>query len=129
MAHRSAHLTAYQDATLTERYLALVAKVRQRTEALGVSERLPRIVAHVYANLLAYKDEYEVARLFADPAFEAQLKAQFDGDYTIAFHLAPPMIPGKDANGRPKKRRFGRWMMPAFRTLARFKWLRGTPSA
>jgi indolepyruvate ferredoxin oxidoreductase len=127
IAHRAAHLTAYQDETLAARYLALVARVRQRTEALGLSERLPRTVAHVHARLLAYKDEYEVARLFADPAFKAQLERQFDGDYSIAFHLAPPMLPGKDAIGRPKKRRFGPWMMPAFRLLARMKWLRGTP--
>lgn len=127
IAHRAAHLTAYQDAALTERYLALVAKVRQRVETLGLGERLPRIVADVHARLLAYKDEYEVARLFADPAFKAQLERQFDGDYAIAFHLAPPMLPGKDASGRPKKRRFGAWMLPAFRLLARFKGLRGTP--
>ncbi len=70
-----------------------MARVRQRAEALGLGERLPRTMAHVYARLLAYKDEYEVARLFADPAFKARLEGQFDGDYSIAFHLAPAHAP------------------------------------
>jgi indolepyruvate ferredoxin oxidoreductase len=84
-------------------------------------------VAISYAKLLAYKDEYEVARLFSDGRFEKQLRDQFDGDFKFNFNLAPPLLGGGlDALGRPKKRAFGAWMMPVFRTLAKLKGLRGT---
>ena len=80
-----------------------------------------------YAKLLAYKDEYEVARLYTDGRFEQQIRDQFDGDFRISFNLAPPLIPsGRDALGRPLKRAFGPWMMPVFRLLARMRGLRGT---
>jgi indolepyruvate ferredoxin oxidoreductase len=127
IVHRVAHLTAYQDARLAGRYMALVARVRQAAAAAGLGDRLARTVAHVYARLLAVKDEYEVARLFADPAFQADLAAQFEGDVHIAYNLAPPMLPGRDADGRPRKRVFGPWLLPVFRMLARLKRLRGTP--
>jgi indolepyruvate ferredoxin oxidoreductase len=88
---------------------------------------MPRAVAINYAKLLAYKDEYEVARLFSDGRFEQQLRDQFEGDFKFSFNLAPPILGGgKDALGRPKKRAFGAWMLPVFRTLARFRFLRGT---
>ena len=88
----------------------------------------PRAVAINYAKLLAYKDEYEVARLFTDGKFEKQLKDQFDGDYTFSFHLAPPLLPSEnDHLGRPKKKTFGPWMMKAFRLLAALRFVRGTP--
>jgi indolepyruvate ferredoxin oxidoreductase len=128
IAHRAAHLTAYQNAKLAERYKALVGQVREVTRARGFGEELPRAVAINYAKLLAYKDEYEVARLFTDGHFEAQLRDQFDGDFKISFNLAPPILGGaKDALGRPKKRAFGAWMLPVFRTLANLRGLRGTP--
>jgi indolepyruvate ferredoxin oxidoreductase len=77
---------------------------------------------------MAYKDEYEVARLHSDPAFREQIAAQFDGDYKLAFHLAPPLLarrkPGSDV---PAKITLGAWMMPVFGMLARMKGLRGTP--
>ena len=77
---------------------------------------------------MAYKDEYEVARLHADPAFLQRLKETFEGDFSVHFHLAPPLLPlGKDARGRPNKRQFGPWMGRAFHMLARLKSLRGTP--
>src|SRR6185312_14881249 len=77
--------------------------------------------------LLAYKDEYEVARLFSDGRFEQQLRDQFEGDFKFSFNLAPPILGGaRDALGRPLKRSFGPWMLPAFRWLARFRFLRGT---
>jgi indolepyruvate ferredoxin oxidoreductase len=76
---------------------------------------------------LAYKDEYEVARLYTDGKFEKQIAAQFEGDFKINFNLAPPMLPGVDASGRPKKRAFGAWMLPLFRILASLRGLRGTP--
>ena len=123
VAHRERHLTAYQDAGLARKYRALVERVR---DAAGGDERPVRAVAHTYARLLAYKDEYEVARLFTRPEFLAGLEAQFDGDYAIEFNLAPPFLPGKAANGRPKKRKFGRWMLTGFKLLAAMKGLRGT---
>src|SRR5207253_2190017 len=77
--------------------------------------------------LLAYKDEYEVARLFTDGKFEQQLRDQFEGDFKFSFNLAPPILGGgKDALGRPKKRAFGAWMLPVLRMLAKLRFLRGT---
>ncbi|MDO9060558.1 MAG: indolepyruvate ferredoxin oxidoreductase family protein, partial [Bradyrhizobium sp.] len=127
IAHRSALLTDYQDGKLADRYRKLVAKVRNAAIDGGYGDALPRAVAINYAKLLAYKDEYEVARLFTDGRFEKQLRDQFDGDFKFNFNLAPPILGGgKDALGRPKKRAFGAWMMPAFRVLAKMKGLRGT---
>lgn len=124
IAHRSALLTDYQNAALADRYRKLVAKVRAASDGYG--EALPRAVAINYAKLLAYKDEYEVARLYTDGRFEKQVRDQFEGDFKINFNLAPPMLPGKDASGRPKKRAFGAWMLPLFRILAGLRGLRGT---
>ena len=88
---------------------------------------MPRAVAINYAKLLAYKDEYEVARLFTDGRFEKQLRDQFEGDFKFSFNLAAPFLArGVDASGRPGKRNFGAWMMPLFRILAKMKGLRGT---
>ena len=128
IAHRSAFLTDYQNAALAERYRALVKRVRDAAADGGYGDALPRAVAINYAKLLAYKDEYEVARLFTDGKFEKQLRDQFEGDFKFNFNLAPPILGGgKDALGRPKKRAFGAWMMPVFRTLAKLRFLRGTP--
>ena len=77
---------------------------------------------------MAYKDEYEVARLYTDPAFAAKLKAQFEGDFRLSFHLAVPLLRRPDpTTGEPRKRSFGPWTMAAFRVLARMKRLRGGP--
>jgi indolepyruvate ferredoxin oxidoreductase len=120
-------LTGYQNEILAARYQALVTQVRDAARERGFGEELPRAVAINYAKLLAYKDEYEVARLFTDGRFEDQLRDQFDGDFKISFNLAPPLLGGaKDALGRPKKRAFGAWMLPVFRMLAKMKGLRGT---
>jgi indolepyruvate ferredoxin oxidoreductase len=127
IAHRSLHLTAYQNAKLAARYQALVKQVRDAALDRGLGDALPRAVAINYAKLLAYKDEYEVARLYTDDHFAQQLRDQFDGDFKISFNLAPPILGGaKDALGRPKKRAFGAWMMPVFRMLARMRSVRGT---
>jgi indolepyruvate ferredoxin oxidoreductase len=127
IAHRSALLTDYQNAELAERYRGLVTKVRNAAVDGGYGDVLPRAVAVNYAKLLAYKDEYEVARLYTDGRFEKQIRDQFDGDFKINFNLAPPLLGGaKDAMGRPKKRAFGAWMMPVFRMLAKLRTLRGT---
>src|SRR6202035_556375 len=126
IAHRGALLTDYQNAKLAERYRKLVKQVRDAAMDRGFGDELPRAVAINYAKLLAYKDEYEVARLYTDGRFEKQIREQFDGDYKISFNLAPPILGGgKDALGRPKKRAFGPWMMPVFRLLAKMRVLRG----
>lgn len=90
-------------------------------------QRLSKAVARYYFKLLAYKDEYEVARLYSDSTFRKQLEAQFEGDYRLQFHLAPSWLSKPDAvTGEPRKRSFGPWMLKAFSVLARFKFLRGS---
>src|SRR6201991_2500068 len=127
IAHRSALLTDYQNTRLAKRYRTLVDKVR-RQSAAEFGDVLARAVAVNYAKLLAYKDEYEVARLFTDGKFEQQLRDQFEGDFKFSFNLAPPILGGgKDPLGRPRKRAFGPGMMKGFRLLAKLRALRGTP--
>lgn len=121
IAHRSAHLTKFQNARLAKRYTARLARLAKSVDADAL-----RQAAISYAAVLAYKDEYEVARLYADPSFRENMVQTFEGDYKIAFNLAPPMLPGEDSTGRPKKREFGPWILPVFGVLARFKALRGT---
>jgi indolepyruvate ferredoxin oxidoreductase len=128
IAHRCAHLTVYQSGRLAKRYRNLVNQVRDAATKGGHGDALPRAVAINYAKLLAYKDEYEVARLFTDGKFEKQLRDQFEGEFKFNFNLAPPILGGgTDAQGRPKKREFGSWMMSAFRVMAKLRFLRGTP--
>jgi indolepyruvate ferredoxin oxidoreductase len=126
---RVAYLTDYQDAVYAERYRALVERVR-RVEAghnRGRTE-LTEAVARYYFKLLAYKDEYEVARLYTSGAFLAQLRRQFEGQPKLKIHMAPPLLAARDpATGRLKKRAYGPWMLTAMRHLARCKRLRGTP--
>src|SRR5690606_20694475 len=90
-----------------------------------------KAVASNLAKLMAYKDEYEVARLYADPTFIARLRDSFEGepgrDYRIKFHMAPPRFAKRDAEGRPQKRSYGPWMLTAMKTLAPLRALRGTP--
>lgn len=125
--HRVAHLQAYQDAALANRYRNGLAQINKAaTRARIDTNELEREVAITYAKVLAYKDEYEVARLYAAPEFRQSLAKVFDGDYRIAFNLAPPMLAGKGAEGRPKKREFGAWILPLFKLLAGLKRLRGT---
>jgi indolepyruvate ferredoxin oxidoreductase len=128
VAYRVTQLTGYQDAALAARYRARVGAFveTERGKAPGRAG-LAEAVARGYYKLLAYKDEYEVARLFTDPAFEAALSAQFESRGKLQFHLAPPMLARRDKRtGEPRKMAFGRWMLPAFRLLAKGKRLRGT---
>ena len=121
-------LTGYQNTAYAERYRARVEKVRalERRQVPG-SSALSDAVARNYFKLLAYKDEYEVARLYTDGTFEKQLQSVFKGDYKIEFNMAPPVLTKKDPKtGRPRKRTFGPWMMRALKLLAKFKGLRGT---
>ncbi|MBN8431237.1 indolepyruvate ferredoxin oxidoreductase family protein [Microbulbifer salipaludis] len=128
VAHRVAHLTGYQNAALARRYRTLVDKVKD-TEILRVpgSEALAEVVARNYAKLLAYKDEYEVARLYSDGRFMESLRENFAGDFELEFNLAPPLLSPFDKTiGRPRKLKFGGWMHKAFGVLAKFRFLRGT---
>jgi indolepyruvate ferredoxin oxidoreductase len=127
VAHRAAHLRAYQNEALTDRYRSWLEKIGEiaAPERIGDND-LKRQVAITYARVLAYKDEYEVARLYAAPEFRQSLEKVFEGDIRIAFNLAPPILPGKTADGRPKKREFGPWILSVFHVLARLKMLRGT---
>lgn len=125
VADRVKRLTAYQDAAYAQRYLQLVERVRQADSS--ADQALSRAVARYYFKLLAYKDEYEVARLYSEPSFRQQLEAQFEGDYRLHFHLAPSWLAKPDARtGAPIKREFGPWVLKAFGVLARFKFLRGS---
>ena len=127
---REEHLRNYQDQAWADRYLAMVEKVRCAETAIDTaSTDLTRAVAVNLAKLMSYKDEYEVARLYTDPAFKEKLDQQFEPGYTLKFNLAPPMISRiNPATGLPMKREFnGQWMMAGFKVLARLKRLRGTP--
>ncbi|MFG1413261.1 indolepyruvate ferredoxin oxidoreductase family protein [Xanthobacter sp. VTT E-85241] len=129
IARRVAALTAYQNAAYARRYLDLVERVRAAEAARAPGRGgLAEAVARNLYKLMAYKDEYEVARLFADGEFQRQVNAAFEGDLKFEFHLAPPLLARADGpNGEPRKMRFGPWMMKAFGLLAKFRGLRGTP--
>ena len=122
---RAARLTAYQNAAYAERYRAAVAEVRAAEEKAGLGENLTRAAATYAYKLMAYKDEYEVARLYTDGTFAKQLASQFKGG-KLRFWLAPPMISKKDSHGHLEKKHFGPWMMTGFKLLTKFKGLRGT---
>jgi len=127
VSRRVDFLSAYQDAAYARRYADRVERVR-KAEALvrPGSTELSEAVARNLFRLMAIKDEYEVARLYTDGSFQRQLAAQFQGWDRLEFHMAPPILGRRDADGRPKKSSFGPWMMPAFRLLASLKRLRGT---
>jgi len=117
LAFRADHLVKFQSKRLAKRYRKLV-------DGIG-DEAVKEAVARGYHKLLAYKDEYEVARLHLDT--QARARAQFDGDFTMKFHLAPPLLSRTGPDGRPVKKEYGPGMMRNFRILARLKALRGTP--
>ncbi len=120
-------LTAYQDEKYANRYQTLVDKAQRAESNLGQGRWLSKAVARNFFKLLAYKDEYEVARLFTQTGFFERLDKQFEGNYKIAFHLAPPLLTRPDPDsGITRKVRFGPWMRHAFHILAKFKGLRGT---
>ncbi len=128
IANRRDELVAYQDARYAGRYMALVAAVREAEARLrpGSTELTEAVVRNFY-KIMAYKDEYEVARLYRQPEFRKSLEAQFEGDYKLHFHLAPPLLAKRDPRtGHLRKQEFGPWMQSAFNALARFKQLRGT---
>jgi indolepyruvate ferredoxin oxidoreductase len=125
---RVVFLTEYQDAGYAQRFVELVRAVETAERGRARGRRgLAEAVAKSLFKLMAYKDEYEVARLYTDGEFQRKLGAQFEGDYKLQFHLAPPLWAPRDpATGEMKKRAYGAWVLPAFRLLARLKRLRGT---
>lgn len=127
IAHRARHLAAYQDERLAERFRALVHQVEDAERALDpASEIVTRAVAKTHARLLAYKDEYEVARLLSAPSLRDEIASAFAPDARLSFNLAPPILGSKGRGGRPAKRTFGAWLLPVLGVLARLKRLRGT---
>ena len=121
VARRVAFLTSYQNADYGQTYRDFVARVRVASEPLALA------VAKNLFKLMAYKDEYEVARLYTDGAFAEKLAQHFKGDFALKFHLAPPILGRKDAfTGKPLKTEFGPWIMTGFKFLAKLKGLRGT---
>jgi len=128
IARRAGYLTAYQDAAYAKRYTDFVARVRASEGAkLPGASALTEAVARYYFKLLAVKDEYEVARLYAQSDFAARVADQFDGDYKLTFSLAPPLLAKPDpVTGEVQKRTYGPWMLSAFRVLAKLRRFRGT---
>ena len=129
IAHRAAFLTAYQDAAYAARYRALVDLARgAETARMPGREDFALAVAHNAFRVMAYKDEYEVARLHGDPGFAARLEQMFAGPVRLRYHLSPPFVRRRDPRtGAPAKLEFGPWMRHGFRLLAALKVLRGTP--
>lgn len=126
--HRAELLTDYQDSAYANRYRSFVALAEEaeRKNAPGLTG-FAEAVAKYYYKLLAYKDEYEVARLFSSPEFQNDLHQQFEGEYSLEFHLAPPILSKMDAHsGLPVKRSYGSWMLNVMKVLAKLKFLRNT---
>ena len=127
LAKRVVFLTAYQNAAYAATYAAFVQKVREVDTALGEkSLALTEAVARYLFKLMAYKDEYEVARLHTDRAFHAKISGMFEGDYKLNYHLAPPLLAKRNDKGELQKQSFGPAMLTAFKLLAPLKVLRGT---
>ncbi len=122
---RVTFLTEYQNAAYAAQFAEVVEAVRAAEVPLG-GTRLALAVARNLSKLMAYKDEYEVARLYTDGKFMQQLEQQFEGDFSLSFNLAPPIFAKKDAKGHLVKARYGSWMFKAFKLLAKMKGLRGT---
>jgi indolepyruvate ferredoxin oxidoreductase len=126
VARRVEFLTGYQDAAYAQSYKAFVDKVRAAEAKAGIGgTRLSEAVARYLFKLMAYKDEYEVARLHTDPAFLAKIESMFEGDYRVVHHLAPPLLAKTNDRGELVKQPYGPWMRKAFGWLARMKGLRG----
>jgi indolepyruvate ferredoxin oxidoreductase len=132
---RVAFLTAYQNAAYADKYTSFVNVVRAKELALSAgvmtqvtAQRLPlteAVVRNLF-KLMAYKDEYEVARLHSDGTFEKKIAGMFEGDFKLNYHLAPPLLAKKNDKGELQKQQFGPWMLTSFRLLAKLKGLRGT---
>jgi indolepyruvate ferredoxin oxidoreductase len=129
IAHRTQFLTRYQNAAYAQRYQSFVEKVRaDERRVIGENQalQLTEAVARYLFKLMAYKDEYEVARLHSDPAFKARIANMFEGAYQIKYHLAPPLLAKRDDKGHLIKQPFGSWVGSVFPLLAKLRFLRGT---
>jgi indolepyruvate ferredoxin oxidoreductase len=126
VARRVEFLTAYQNSAYADSYRSFVEKVRLAEAPLGKTA-LTEAVARYLFKLMAYKDEYEVARLHAESGFQEKIAAIFEGDYKVNFHLAPPLVAKRNEKGELQKKKYGPAMLTAFRVLAKLKGLRGTP--
>ena len=126
VARRVEFLTGYQNAAYAGAYRAFVARVQQAESAAVGKTVLAETVARYLFKLMAYKDEYEVARLHTDPTFLDRVNGMFEGDFKLNYHLAPPVIAKKNARGELQKQKFGPAMLTGFRFLAKLKGLRGT---
>ncbi len=126
IARRTAYLSEYQNAAYARRYQEFIARVQGAEAALGKTALTTAVAKNLF-KLMAYKDEYEVARLQRDPAFLARIEAQFEGDFKVHYHLAPPLLARRNERGELQKRKFGPGMRWVFQLLAAGKGLRGTP--
>ncbi len=125
---RAQSLSDYQNTAYARQFTEFVEQVRLAEQAaFAGQESLTRAVAQGLFKLMAYKDEYEVARLHSDPAFLNSLSERFEGDYRLQYHLAPPLLAQRNDQGELQKRSYGAWMLTGFKVLARLKGLRGTP--
>jgi indolepyruvate ferredoxin oxidoreductase len=131
ISKRAEFLTAYQNAAYAAKYIDFVEKIRNKeqtlkTEVATKNMPLTEAVARNLFKLMAYKDEYEVARLHGDGTFEKKVASMFEGDYKLNYHLAPPLMAKKNDRGELQKQAFGPWMLTGFKLLAKLKGLRGT---
>jgi indolepyruvate ferredoxin oxidoreductase len=127
IVRRVAFLTDYQNAAYAEKYKSLMDKVRAGEQAKSPgTATLTEAVARYAFKLMAYKDEYEVARLYTAGDFEKRVRDTFDGDFKIHFHLAPPLLARRDSEGHLRKGEYGSWVFGAFKLVAKLKGLRGT---
>ena len=128
IGHRSKKLTEYQNATYAEHYRARIDRISGlERERIPGHSAITGAVARFGYKLMAYKDEYEVARLLSDPAFLRQIEREFEGPYKVVLHLAPPLLARRDpVTGHLRKRAYGPWTLPLLRILASLKGLRGT---
>ncbi len=128
VAARTADLRAYWNTRYAERYAMAVGSARLAVEGLQGGERFTWAVARYAYKLMAYKDEYEVARLYTNGQFRARLSQEFQGSIRLKLHLAPPLLSRIDAaTGRPRKLIFGSWIFPVLRMMAALKFLREGP--
>jgi indolepyruvate ferredoxin oxidoreductase len=125
---RISFLTDYQNAAYATRYASLVRRIREAEAHCTGETALTDAVARALFKLMAYKDEYEVARLYTETDFLKRVADRFEAPYELHFHLAPPLLAGRDPeSGHLRKRIYGSWMISVFRILAKLRWLRGTP--